>query len=120
MSKGRDSKGRFKKGYRPSPETEFKKGDKRIAGEANTNWKGDDVGYHGVHSWIRRHKPMPSKCEICNDAVPMDAANISGKYLRDFDDWEWLCRKCHFATDLRRSIKLSNSLKGNTNAKKQS
>lgn len=70
-------------------------------GEKNPMWKGDDVGYEGVHWWVTRHKSRSEVCESCGLNKPLDLANISGQYKRDFDDWEWLCRSCHMVRDGR-------------------
>ena len=67
----------------------------------NPHWSGNTVGYHGVHSWIRRRKPRPELCERCKQKKPNDLANISGKYKRDILDFEWLCRTCHMKEDGR-------------------
>lgn len=65
-------------------------------GEKHPSWKGDDVGYKGLHKWIRDHKPMSMFCEKCGKITDkLDAANISGEYKRDISDFRWLCRKCH-------------------------
>lgn len=69
--------------------------------EKNPMWKGDDVGYSALHSWVKRRKAIPEACEKCNEVKKLDLANISGKYFRALDDWEWLCRKCHMITDKR-------------------
>jgi hypothetical protein len=69
--------------------------------EKNPQWKGDKVGYDALHGWIRHHKPKPELCERCKAKPPRDLANISGKYLRDINDFEWLCRKCHMEKDGR-------------------
>jgi ribosomal protein L37AE/L43A len=71
---------------------------KRV-GEKSPNWKGDEVGYLGVHWWIRKYKPKPELCEHCHNKKPKDCANISGKYKRDVTDYIWLCRKCHMIFD---------------------
>lgn len=68
-------------------------------GKMNGRWKGDDVGYFALHSWIRKNKPKPEFCVKCNKNKPKDLANISGKYKRDINDFEWLCRKCHYSKD---------------------
>jgi len=70
-------------------------------GNKNPQWKGDDVGYNAIHSWVKRHKPKPLFCEECNKRKPYDVANISGKYKRDINDFRWLCRSCHMKTDGR-------------------
>lgn len=70
-------------------------------GENNPMWKGNKVKYKGIHNWISNNKPKPDLCEICNLVPPYDAANISGKYLRDLKDWQYICRSCHMKTDNR-------------------
>jgi hypothetical protein len=69
--------------------------------EKNPMWKGDEVGYGSLHNWIRRRKKKPEFCEKCKKRRPSDLANISGKYKRDINDYEWLCRKCHMEDDGR-------------------
>ena len=63
--------------------------------DGNPNWKGNNVTYSGVHSWIKNHKPKPKFCENCKKVPPYDLANISGKYKREINDYNWLCRSCH-------------------------
>ena len=70
-------------------------------GENNPQWKGDKVGYGSIHDWVRDYKPKPLLCERCKQSPPRDLANISGEYLRDINDYEWLCRKCHMISDGR-------------------
>lgn len=67
----------------------------------NPMWKGDEVKYKGLHSWIKRHKPKPEFCEDCKIQKPKDLANISQKYKRDTNDFEWICRRCHMEKDGR-------------------
>lgn len=74
---------------------------KIMMGSNNHQWKGNDVGYHSLHDWIRSHKPKPMFCERCHKKPPYDLANISGEYKRDTNDFEWLCRKCHMESDIR-------------------
>lgn len=69
--------------------------------ENNPNWKGDGVGLDALHIWVLRRKPKPELCEMCKKSPPKDLANISQKYLRSVDDFEWLCRKCHMTKDGR-------------------
>lgn len=70
-------------------------------GEKNPMWKGDEVNFKPLHAWIKSHKPKPEFCEDCKKVSPYDLANISGKYKRDINDFEWLCRKCHMIKDGR-------------------
>ena len=69
-------------------------------GKDHPNWKGEDVSYGALHEWIRKHKPIPKKCEKCGKVTTkLDASNISGEYKRDLNDWEYLCRSCHWKKD---------------------
>ena len=68
--------------------------------EKHPQWKGDDVGYFGLHKWVKRHKPKVERCEECNKKKPLEIANISGEYKRDINDFQWLCHKCHLRKDL--------------------
>ena len=70
----------------------------RVLGEKNINWKGDEVSYTHIHTWINRHKEK-KECEFCGAIYNLDMANISGEYKRDVNDWKVLCRKCHARYD---------------------
>lgn len=67
----------------------------------NGMWKGNSVGFSGIHLWLRRRKNMPEFCESCETKPPTDWANISGLYKREVDDFEALCRSCHMKKDGR-------------------
>lgn len=88
-------------GKRRSIKTEFNRG--RTLGENNNKWKGDSVGYYGVHDWIKYHYGSPLKCEQCGfeseRSMQFNWANISKRYKRDRSDWLRLCRKCHHKYD---------------------
>ena len=86
---------KYAKGKNPNSRNGFKKG------HNNTNWKGNKVKYNALHQWINRFKPKPEKCERCNKRRPYDLANISGRYERNVNDFEWICRKCHMEKDGR-------------------
>lgn len=75
-----------------------------MMGPGNPKWKGDQVGYSGLHDWIRARKPKPDLCEDCKKKPPRDLANLSGEYLRDVNDYRWLCGKCHIIFDGRDRI----------------
>ena len=72
-----------------------------ISGEKSFYWKGDDVGYHGIHKWIAKKLGKPNFCENCKTTIKKHYhwANISGKYIRDVSDWKRLCVKCHRSFD---------------------
>jgi hypothetical protein len=69
--------------------------------ERNIEWKGNKASRLAIHFWVIRRKEKPELCEECNKKPPFDLANISGKYLRDINDYRWLCRSCHMHTDGR-------------------
>lgn len=78
-------------------------------GEKHPNWKGDKVGYNGVHNWMKRHHGQPQFCEFCKSRKEKmyDWANIDGKYRRYRVDWLRLCRSCHIAFDkLKGQVKI--------------
>jgi hypothetical protein len=95
----------FKKGHKFnfSP---WNKGIKwlRMKDESNPRWKGDDVGYCGLHTWIYRKLGRPTTCEHCGKTGltgrKIHWANKSGKYLRNINDWLRLCVKCHSKYDI--------------------
>jgi hypothetical protein len=69
------------------------------ANEKNGRWKGLDVSYGALHTWIREHFGSPTSCEKCSrknlTGGKIHWANISKKYLRIRSDWIRLCAKCH-------------------------
>ena len=69
--------------------------------EKNGMWKGTKAGLDAIHIWVLRRKPKPKLCENCGKSEPKDLANISQKYKRNINDFEWLCRKCHMIKDGR-------------------
>lgn len=71
----------------------------------NPMWKGNKVGYSALHAWVRRNKLKLKFCEKCNKNKKLDVSNISGKYKRDVNDYEWLCKKCHRRKDIKNNKK---------------
>ena len=77
-------------------------------------WKGDGVGYKGLHQWLRRNLTKPALCTICNVVQPTQVANIRPDknpetYTRDLTNWRWVCYKCHVISDGRlQKIKQTN------------
>lgn len=86
-------------------------------GEKNPLWAGENVGYHGLHAWIKRHTIKPKSCESCHQEKRLDLANISQKYLRDLSDWEWLCRRCHMKKDGRIGNRLMPRVEASVNTR---
>jgi len=87
--------------YRKFQEIYKRRISKANLGEQNGMWKGDKVSYGALHNWIKSHKTKPKLCECCKNKISFDIANIGGKYKRDLNDWEWLCRRCHMIKDGR-------------------
>jgi hypothetical protein len=82
-------------GQRKSPATEFK------AGMESTLWKGDSVGYGGLHAWVRAQlgPARGRSCSQCSSNNGVGWANRSHQYRRDIEDWLLLCAKCHAIYD---------------------
>ena len=107
----------YYKGIHLSPKTEFKKGRPEILGrieslprgEKSVKWKGNSVGYHALHKWVRQKLGDPKKCSNPSCVYPKINksghvlykpkkfcwANISKKYLREISDWHSLCSSCN-------------------------
>ena len=83
----------IKPGQRISPATEFKKG------QIPRNYKGDAVGYHALHMWVRRHFGCPTRCEHCSSVVNLCWASKDWTYSRERSAWMTLCQKCHSKYD---------------------
>lgn len=100
------------KGTHFSIETEFKKGQNK--GIKNGKWRGNRVGYFGLHTWIQRTLGKAASCKNVPQYLPFkcsekskkfDWANRSRKYKRSLNDWVELCHSCHLKAD-RRGITL--------------
>lgn len=72
--------------------------------ENHPGWKGDKVGYAGIHRWVERKLGKPKKCDDCgtNKRKMYHWANVSGEYKRDLKDWLRLCVSCHHKLDKNR------------------
>ena len=79
--------------------------------EKHHGWKGNKVGYGALHIWLRRKLGSASYCSFdkSHTASRFHWANISGSYLRDFNDWTQLCPKCHKEYD---NLRKGKNLKG--------
>lgn len=71
-------------------------------GNNHYQWRGEDVSYNSLHSWIRRELGSADHCEHCGlKEIPegkkrfFDWANISHQYNRDTQDYFQLCKICH-------------------------
>lgn len=85
--------------------------------EKNPMWKGDSVGYAALHEWVTSRMPSPGVCEDCGKKSRLDLAN-KGKYDRNLDNWEWLCRMCHMKKDGRREKLIERNRAGRNKIKR--
>ncbi len=79
----------------------------QFLGEKHPNWKGDKVGYGGIHTWVRKIYGKANKCQadliglIClGESENFDWAKLRGKnYERKRENFVMLCHKCHRCYD---------------------
>ena len=77
---------------------------KSMRGSNNLFWKEEGVRYSALHAWVRRNKPKPLACKTCGKTTTkLYAANISGEYKRDLDDFIYLCGPCHDQFDKQKN-----------------
>lgn len=86
---------------------------RRRKGKDNSQWKGDEVGYTGLHRWVDRELGKPANCSKCGSLKNVQWANKDHKYKRNLEDWMRLCAKCHRQYDkkLIDSIKIKYWIK---------
>ena len=78
--------------------SESNKGTSRLKSDSHPSWKGDEVGYAALHSWVTRNMGKPQECVYCGKTRiegVIDWASISHKAKRDLNDFISLCRSCH-------------------------
>ena len=87
-----------------------KKNSEAQRGKKNHGWKGDEVGYRGLHIWVELKLGNPNYCEICKriDRKRYEWSNKSGKYFRKISDWQRLCASCHRRYDIKNKIHHKN------------
>lgn len=74
----------------------------RQMGSDASSWKGDEVGYGGLHDWIRSHYGKADRCEnvYCPGlSTRYEWANVSHEYKRERADFVRLCKRCHSQYD---------------------
>lgn len=89
-------------------------------GSNNGSWKGDDVTYSALHYRVQSLRGKANCCKACgrNDSnISYDWANISGNY-HDVNDYEMLCRSCHFKKDGHKNNLPNRKSPANTNKRK--
>lgn len=99
----RGENSRFQPGHKSDPLAVERS---RIAntGAGNKKWKGQFVGYRGLHYWVVRHLGKPTKCSQCGaektGPKSIQWANVDGKYRRDLTQFVQLCSSCHKKHDI--------------------
>jgi len=73
----------------------YKRDNNYLIGSNNPAWKGDGVGYSGLHAWIRSKLGKAKKCINGHKSTIYFWANVSGNYHRDILDWHELCNSCN-------------------------
>lgn len=95
-------------GVKQSPETLKKRSDAQ-RGEKGSNWKGDNVGYIGIHNWLKKNFGKPDRCDNKDCVYPRMGAKkmllkpcwyewalIRGKKMeRKRENFVRLCVACH-------------------------
>lgn len=73
----------------------------QFSGENSCHWTGENIGYSGIHTWVKKWKGQPNLCENCGStkAKKFEWANIDHKYRRILEDYIRLCTKCHRSYD---------------------
>jgi hypothetical protein len=93
-------KGHARRGVIVSAETRSKLSEGQRGSRGN-NWKGNEVGYSGLHKYLRQHYPKTGICEECGQTARTQYALIHGRtYSRNREDYRELCRCCHMRYDL--------------------
>lgn len=75
------------------------------SGENSPHWKGDSIGYSGIHHWVKKNYGKPNECKnkFCpKTSINYHWANISDSYKRDIRDWVRLCASCHKVFDCKK------------------
>ena len=107
MLKGKQGfkKTTFKKGHKPFPW--WKNPVHREAARERMramSWKGDDVGYAGIHNWLEREFGKASRCEnikcLKKSSVHEWALLKNKSYTRKRDNFWMLCKSCHKKYDV--------------------
>ncbi len=100
----RNEKGQFVKGNkRPKEWTRIQT--EKVSGDKNYAWKGERVGYRGLHQWLMRQLGKPVKCSDCRKVSErpriIQWASKDGRYPRDPSHYIALCASCHKIYDLK-------------------
>jgi hypothetical protein len=103
-----------RRGYTHTKET-IDKIRKSNEGENGGHWKGDSVGYWGIHKWLIKNYGKATKCSSAKcrkNSIHYEWALIKGKkYERKKENFIELCKSCHSIYDGKAVVKFIKQLK---------
>ena len=71
-----------------------------LRGENSPHWKGDNVGYCGIHDWLKTQYGLAEKCEQCGSSKNVQWAKMKDvPYMRRRENFWQLCQQCHLDYD---------------------
>jgi hypothetical protein len=79
--------------------------------EKSPRWKGEDVGYNGLHIWIRKVLGKAKKCSKCGKegtGREIHWANKDHLYKREPSEFMELCLQCHATYDKENNLRKHN------------
>jgi len=83
-------------------------------GEKSSQWKGDNIKYQAIHTWLRTRYGNANKCENIdckNKSKEYQWALIKGKlYKRRRNHFIMLCRSCHRKMDITKETRKKISI----------
>ena len=69
-------------------------GHKGKLGDKSYNWKGNSIGYVGIHIRLAR-KIKPTRCINCKRERKLQWAHLGNSYSTDLSEYVTLCVSCH-------------------------
>lgn len=85
----------YRDGYLKGQPKRFIKGHAIRNGRAPW-FKGDEVGYRAIHTYLSKHFPKTGICDECGEMKRTEYALIKGReYSRNREDYRELCKLCH-------------------------
>jgi len=78
-----------------------------MKGEKHYLWKGEKVGYLGLHLWVQRELGKATKCADCGKegtGKQIHWSNVDHKYRRNVEDFTQRCAKCHRDYDKKNNL----------------
>ncbi len=52
-------------------------------------------GYDALHQYVKKHKPKPKLCEVCNKELVESIHCKNHDYMRNLNNWLYVCKGCH-------------------------